>query len=74
MNSVSIGLLVGLILALIVGFVLGYFVAMKVFKKQLKKNPPITEAQIRSMYAQMGRKPTETQIKQIMRTFKNQNG
>lgn len=43
---------------------------MKYFKKQLKDNPPITESQIRAMYQQMGRKPTEKQVKQIMATFK----
>lgn len=68
--ALGIGLGIGLPLALIVGAIIGYFVAMKYFKKQLKENPPITEAQIRAMYQQMGRKPTEKQVKQIMATFK----
>ena len=36
------------------------------FKKQLRKNPPINEKMIRAMYMEMGRKPSETQIKRIM--------
>lgn len=66
--GLSLGL--GIPVSLIVGAVLGYYISMKYFKKQLKNNPPITEQQIRMMYQQMGRKPSETQIKQIMATFK----
>ncbi|MBD5446068.1 MAG: YneF family protein [Mycoplasma sp.] len=67
-----LGLSLGLCIpaALVIGGILGYYFAMKYFKKQMKENPPITEAQIRMMYQQMGRKPTEKQIKQIMTTFK----
>ncbi|WP_412032227.1 YneF family protein [Malacoplasma muris] len=68
--ALILSLSIGIPLAIIAGAILGYFLAMKYFKKQLKDNPPITEAQIRSMYQQMGRKPTEKQIKQIMATFK----
>jgi uncharacterized protein YneF (UPF0154 family) len=42
------------------------------FKKQMRENPPINEDQIRAMYAQMGRKPSEQQVKQIMSMFKKQ--
>lgn len=72
----NIGLIIGLSLGLgipisfIAGGFLGYFLAMKYFKKQLKDNPPITEQQIKMMYQQMGRKPTEKQVKQIMANFK----
>ncbi|WP_272456645.1 YneF family protein [Mycoplasma bradburyae] len=56
-------------LCLIAGAILGYIIAIKVFKRQMRKNPPITEAQIRSLYAQMGRKPSEAQVKQMMRAY-----
>lgn len=69
--GLSLGL--GIPIALVIGAVLGYYFAGKYFKKQLKENPPITESQIRAMYQQMGRKPTEKQIKQIMATFKKNN-
>lgn len=41
-------------------------------KKQIRDNPPITENQIKAMYAKMGRKLSETQVKEIMRSIKNQ--
>lgn len=59
-------LLVGIVLGLIAGF----FIARHLQKKQLKENPPITEKMIRAMYMQMGRKPSEAQIRAIMKTFK----
>ncbi|BAC43830.1 YneF family protein [Malacoplasma penetrans] len=73
--ALAIGLCLGLgiPISLIIGAVIGYYFAGKYFKKQLKENPPITESQIRAMYQQMGRKPTEKQIKQIMATFKKNN-
>ncbi len=60
------------ILCLIVGLVIGYFLARYIFKKQLEKNPPINENMIRVMYQQMGRKPSEAQIRQIMNSVKKQ--
>ena len=69
-TSAILGLSIGIPLAIIAGLVIGYIVAMRIFKRQLKKNPPISEAQIRMMYAQMGRKPSESQVKQIMNSVK----
>ncbi|MBR0420092.1 MAG: YneF family protein [Erysipelotrichaceae bacterium] len=53
----------------IVGALISYFVTRKQFEKQLKENPPINEKMIRSMYAQMGRKPSEAQIRAIMKSM-----
>ena len=58
-----------LILGAAIGAVISFFVTRKYFEKQLKENPPITEKQIRAMYAQMGRKPSEAQIRAIMKSF-----
>lgn len=58
-----------LLLGLIVGGGLGYFLTRRSFEKQLKDNPPINEKMIRAMYMQMGRKPSEVQIKQIMKSM-----
>lgn len=55
-----------IIISLIVGFVIGFFVAQSRFKKEIANNPPINEKMIRAMYMQMGRKPSESQIKQTM--------
>ena len=38
-------------------------------KKQLEKNPPINEKMIRAMFMQMGRKPSEAQIKAVMKSM-----
>ena len=60
------------ILAAIGGFVGGLFFTKKKYDKQLKENPPITEKMIRVMFAQMGRKASETQVKQVMRSMQNE--
>ncbi len=60
------------ILCLIAGLVIGYFVTRYIFKKQLEKNPPINENMIRALYSQMGRKPSEAQIRQIMNNVNKQ--
>ena len=68
------GAWIGLIVAaLILGAVAGFFGARYFFKRQLQKNPPITEQQIRLMYQSMGRKPSEKEIRRIMNQMKNSN-
>lgn len=65
------GLAVGVgIACLIIGAIIGFVIAQKYFKKQLKENPPITREQIRAMYQQMGRTPSESQINQVMEAMK----
>lgn len=59
------GIVIGVIAALIIGALIGYFVAMHIFKKQLKKNPPISKDTIKMIYASCGRKPSEQQINDI---------
>ena len=62
-----------LILALIAGLVGGFFLSRWLFKRELKKNPPINEKMIRAMFMQMGRKPSEAQVRAIMNQMqKNQ--
>lgn len=58
-----------LVVGLIVGGALGFFITRHVFNKQLKENPPITEKMVRAMYMQMGRKPSEAQIRAIMKSM-----
>ena len=57
-----------LIGVLIAGGVIGFFLARYLIMKQIEKNPTVTEKQIRAMYEQMGRKPSEKQIRAIMRS------
>jgi len=56
---------------LLVGAVIGFFIARKYMMKYLKKNPPINEEMIKALMNQMGRKPNQKQINQIMKNMKN---
>ena len=71
MNTVGfIFLLIGMV---ILGGVAGFFLARFFLKRELQKNPPINEKMIRVMFAQMGRTPSEKQIREIMRNMNQQN-
>lgn len=58
------------ICCLIIGGILGFLITKKIIQKQIRDNPPITEKQIRAMYLQMGRKPSEANIKKVMNSIK----
>ncbi len=60
------------ILYLLLGVIIGFFGARYYFKKQLQKNPPINEKMIRAMFMEMGRKPSEAQIKKVMKSMNAQ--
>ncbi len=60
-------------LALVVGLVVGFFGARKLFASQMKKNPPINENMIRAMFRSMGRKPSEAQIRAVMKSMQDAN-
>ena len=67
-----VGIVIGIgIFLFICGGLLAFFLTKRMFEKQLKENPPITEKMIRAMFLQMGRKPSEAQIKNIMRSMQN---
>ena len=53
----------------VIGAALGWYFTRKAIQKQLKENPPINEKMIRAMFMQMGRKPSEAQIRQIMKSM-----
>lgn len=59
-----------LILALLGGGIAGFFICRAIIKKQMEKNPPISEAMIRAMFQQMGRKPSEKQVRAVMNSVK----
>ena len=54
------------IVALLVGAILGFYLSQRYFKKYLRENPPVNENMIRAMMMQMGRKPSEKQVRQVM--------
>ncbi|MGM7637352.1 YneF family protein [Bacillus sp. Hm123] len=60
------------ILALIAGVALGFFIARKYMMDYLKKNPPINEQMLRMMMMQMGMKPSQKKINQMMAQMNKQ--
>lgn len=56
--------------AILIGMVIGFFLARWVFTRQLKKNPPINANMIRAMYTQMGRKPSESQVRAVINAMR----
>lgn len=61
-------ILVG-VLALLAGIAIGFFVARKYMENYLKKNPPINEQMLRTMMMQMGQKPSQKKINQMMNSM-----
>ncbi|MCM3595662.1 MULTISPECIES: YneF family protein [Bacillaceae] len=64
-------ILVG-VLALIAGVALGFFIARQYMMSYLKKNPPINEQMLKMMMMQMGMKPSQKKINQMMKMMNNQ--
>jgi len=58
------------ILTLLIGAVVGFFLSRSYFKKYLEKNPPNHENMIRARMSQMGRTPSEKQVRQVMQSMK----
>ncbi|MBU4689739.1 MULTISPECIES: YneF family protein [Mycoplasma] len=52
-----------------VGGFIGFFIARSKIQKQIKENPPITEKMVRAMFLQMGRKASEQQVRNVMRSI-----
>lgn len=60
-----LGILVGVV-ALVAGVALGFFIARKYMMNYLEKNPPINEQMLKMMMMQMGQKPSQKKINQMM--------
>lgn len=58
-----------IVLVILITAIATFFITRKVFSNYLKKHPPITEVQIREMMKQMGRTPSEKQVRAVMRSF-----
>lgn len=58
-----------ILLGLVIGAVIGFFVSRNVMQKYLKKNPPINEEMIKALMMQMGRKPNQKQVNQMMKNM-----
>ncbi|WP_214823978.1 YneF family protein [Exiguobacterium algae] len=55
--------------ALIGGIAIGFFVARKYMMNYLEQNPPINEDMIRTLMMQMGQKPSQKKVNQVMRAM-----
>lgn len=62
------------VLALVAGVALGFFIARKYMMSYLKKNPPINEQMLKMMMMQMGMKPSQKKINQMMSAMNKQQG
>lgn len=60
------------IIALLAGLVGGTFIARKQMEKYLEENPPLNEDVIRNMMSQMGQKPSEAKVQQVVRQVNKQ--
>ncbi|ANU22957.1 YneF family protein [Planococcus donghaensis] len=54
------------IVALLAGVALGFYIARRYMMKYLQDNPPINEEMLRIMMMQMGQKPSQKKINQMM--------
>lgn len=61
-----------IVVALLGGVAIGFFLARKYMMDYLKKNPPINEQMIRVMMMQMGQKPSQKKINQMMNMINKQ--
>lgn len=65
-----IGLVIGVaIICMLTAAAITFWLTKRMFEKQLRENPPVSEKMIRAMFLQMGRKPSEAQIKSVMRSM-----
>jgi Uncharacterised protein family (UPF0154). len=61
-----------IVIAFLAGIAAGFFIARKYMMNYLKKNPPINEQVIRMMMMQMGLKPSQKKINQMMNAIQKQ--
>lgn len=56
-----------IIVGTLCGLAAGFFLSQRMTKKHLLENPPINEDVIIAMMSQMGRKPSQKQVNQVMK-------
>ena len=60
------------VVSLVAGVALGFFIARKYMMNYLQKNPPINEQMLKMMMMQMGQKPSQKKINQMMSAMNKQ--
>ena len=58
-----------LVVGILIGAAIGFFLARYFMKKYLKQNPPIDKDMIKAWMMQMGWKPNQKQINQMMKAM-----
>lgn len=58
------------LVAAVLGAVGGFFIARRSMMKYFEENPPVDENMIRTMMAQMGQKPSEKKVQQIVQSMR----
>lgn len=59
--------------ALLIGLAGGFFIARWYMKRYFEDNPPINADMMKQMMAQMGQKPSQKKLNQMMTAMKQQN-
>lgn len=59
-----------IVIAALAGFAGGLFISRRQVKQMLIENPPLNEDAVRTMMSSMGRKPSETQVQQVLRQIR----
>ncbi|WP_027107081.1 YneF family protein [Ligilactobacillus ceti] len=59
-----------IVVALVAGLVIGFFASRKYMESYLQKNPPINEQMLKSLMIQMGQKPSQKKLRQMMNAMK----
>ena len=67
------GIILIAVATLMIGIAIGFFIARKYMESYLKKNPPINEDMLRIMMMQMGQKPSQKKITQMMKAMEKQS-
>lgn len=57
---------------ILAGIAIGFFIARKYMENYLKKNPPINEQMLRTLMTQMGMKPSQKKINQMLNAMNKQ--
>lgn len=68
--NLFVAILLMVVLA-VAGFAGGVWFTQRQTKKLLMDNPPLNEDAVRMMMASMGRKPSETQVQQVLRQIRS---
>ena len=73
--QLGIGLVILLVvLGVVAGVVLGFYLSRKQVEKFIADKPVLDENALRAMMSQMGQKPSEAKVQQVLRQIKAQQG